>query len=284
MKIVIEDIHPFDLAAISEGGQAFRWNRQEDGSYTGVVGPWVIEAKQQGDELWIDTNAPRSAEDRIRDYFDLNRDYKAIEVELCGFPEMVPMVKFSSGYRILRQDPWETTISFIISANNHIRNIKNTIELLCQCYGEPIAYKGKIYYAFPTPEALAGGTAEELKDTRCGYRDRYILGAAEMIARGEVDLEEVKTLPTPLAKKELLRLPGVGPKVANCILLYSMQKFDALPVDVWIKRALEALYFNGKNTPRQELQKFAEDRFGPMAGFAQQYLFRYFRTVNPTQG
>lgn len=282
MITVFENIYPFDLEAIAEGGQAFRWKLQNDGSYIGVVGQYVIKALQQGDKLKIESNIEQGFNNVIEEYFDLQRDYKAIENQLSLYEELVPAVKYCSGYRVLRQEPWETTISFIISANNNIRNIKNSIELLCRLYGEPIVFGGKTFYSFPTPDSLARACETDLGDTRCGYRARYIKGAAEMIACKDIDLVKIKDLPALEAKRELIRLPGVGPKVADCILLYSMQRFDAIPVDVWIKRALENLYFKGENTSLKTLQTFAKERFGPMAGFAQQYLFHYFRTIRST--
>ncbi|HQE06160.1 MAG: DNA glycosylase [Tepidanaerobacteraceae bacterium] len=277
MRTVLKDIHPFNFQKIADGGQAFRWNLQEDGAYIGVVGDSVFEISQKGDGLVIESNGEDDIIQFIKEYLDLNRNYNELEMEMLKFKELIPVVGFSSGYRILYQDPWETTISFIISANNHIRNIKNTIESICRAYGEPINYKGKMYYKFPSPEILAGVSEDELKCTKCGYRARYIIETAKIIADGQLDIYNLNKKPTQEVRAKLVTLPGVGRKVADCIMLYSMRKFDAFPIDVWIQRILQHMYFDDKKTPLAKLQKFAEDRFGEIAGFVQQYLFYYSR-------
>lgn len=276
-EIIIENIMPFNLKIIAEGGQAFRWNYKKDNTYVGVAGDFVIEVCQDSDKLIAKSNKNEDIIDFLIDYFDLARDYKKIENELLKFEEIADAVLYCSGYRILFQDPWETIISFIISANNQIRNIKKTIENICQRYGNPLEFQGRTYYSFPRPEILANLSCDELAETRCGYRAKYIIETAKMVTSKKVDIYNLGKLSTDEARPELLRLPGVGRKVADCILLYSMRKFDAFPIDVWIKRILEHIYFNGKEMPIKKLQKFAESRFGNLAGFAQQYLFYYAR-------
>ncbi|MDD4569645.1 MAG: DNA glycosylase [Tepidanaerobacteraceae bacterium] len=278
MRKIFTDILPFNLEIIADGGQAFRWNRQEDGKYIGVVGNYVIETIQKDDKLIIDSNADINGIEYIKEYFDIARNYKEIEKELTEFTELVPVLHYCSGYRILFQDPWETAISFIISANNHIRNIKKTIENICEDYGQTIEYKGKIYYTFPTPDTLARLSENELRHTKCGYRARYIIETSRMVADGKVDIYGLKALPTAKIRKELLKFPGVGRKVADCIMLYSMRKFDVFPIDVWIKRIVEQIYFDGKKMSLSKLQEFAEKKFNDRAGFVQQYLFHYSRS------
>ncbi len=277
MTMVIDGIHPFNFGMIADGGQAFRWNLQADGKYIGVVKNYVFEICQKDNKLIIDSNGGNNETEFIKEYLDLYRDYNKIEEEMMKFEELLPVVNYSSGYRILFQDPWETTISFIISANNHIRNIKKTIENICRAYGEPIEFKGEFYYTFPTPEILAGVSEDELKLTKCGYRAKYIIETAKIIASGHVDIYNFNNISTEEMRKKLLMLPGVGRKVADCILLYSMRKFDAFPIDVWIQRILEHIYFSDNRVSLTKLQKFAEDRFGEIAGFVQQYLFYYAR-------
>jgi len=277
MRVVYKDVQPFDFKKIADGGQAFRWNLQEDGTYIGVVGDFVIELCQTGDELIVDSSGTGEEIPFIREYLDLNRNYNAIERDMLKFHELIPVVSFSSGYRILFQDPWETTISFIISANNHIRNIKNTIENMCRTYGKPITFKGNTYYTFPSPETLAALSEEELMLTKCGYRAKFIIETAKVIAGGKVNIYDFYDKPAKDIRMQLVTLPGVGRKVADCIMLYSMRKFDAFPIDVWIQRILQHMYFNGKKVSLTKLQKFAEDRFGEIAGFVQQYLYYYSR-------
>ena len=170
MNTVFTDILPFNLEIISDGGQAFRWNRQENGKYMGVIKNYIVEATQKNDQLLINSNANQDGIEYIEEYFDLKRDYKDIEKRLMQFEELIPVVNYCSGYRILYQEPWETTVSFIISANNNIKNIKKTIESMCKSYGKPVIYKDKTYYSFPEPDILAGLTEKELKQTKCGYR------------------------------------------------------------------------------------------------------------------
>lgn len=277
MRTVLTDIQPFNFKKIADGGQAFRWNLQEDGAYVGVVGDYVFEISQNGDELVIGSNGEGEEIAFIKEYLDLHRNYNEIEREMLKFEELIPAVNFSSGYRILFQDPWETTISFIISANNHIRNIKRTIENICSTYGKPMDFKGETYYAFPLPEVLAGVSADELQLTKCGYRAKYIIETAKIIASGKIDIYNFDNKSAEDMREKLLMLPGVGRKVADCIMLYSMRKFDAFPIDVWIKRILEHIYFNYKQVSLTKLQKFTEGRFGEIAGFVQQYLFYYSR-------
>jgi N-glycosylase/DNA lyase len=278
MNIIFTDILPFNLEIIADGGQAFRWNRQEDGRYIGVIENNVLKVIQNDDELRIDSNADNKQTEPLKKYFDLYRDYNQIERELLRYEELIPAVRYCSGYRILFQDTWETTISFIISANNHIRNIKKTIENICRIYGNPIEHKGETNFSFPSPNVLAGLSEDELRLTKCGYRAKYIIETAKMVASGKIDIYGLKKLSTADIRKELMMLPGVGRKVADCIMLYSMRKFDAFPIDVWIKRVLEQIYFNGRKMSLAKLQNFAEKRFGDRAGFVQQYLFYYSRS------
>ena len=277
MKTVITDILPFNLKIISEGGQAFRWNRQHDGKYIGVVGNNVFEVEQKGNTLVVNSSANQNIDKFLKEYFEISRDYEKIERRMMSFEELVPAVNYCSGYRILFQDPWETTISFIISANNSIGNIKKIIENICRLYGSPIEYKGKLYHSFPSPNTLAVLTEAELKLTKCGYRAKYIIETAQMISSGKIDIYALRKLPTSSARNKLMAFPGVGPKVADCIMLYSMKKFDAFPIDRWIKRVLEHIYFDGKQQHPMELKKFATKKFKDKAGFVQQYLFYFSR-------
>lgn len=275
----MENVTPFNLQSITECGQAFRWHREEGGAaYVGVVNSHIYRVLQKGSTLYITTsNNENDSREFIKNYFDIDTDYTSIENRLIRDFDLGRAVAFSSGNRILKQDPWETTISFIISANNSIPNIKRTIENIARAYGDPIEFEGRIYCSFPEPEKLAGLAEDELRNTRCGYRARYIIETARMVAGGQVNLYALKQAPTDEALKKLLTLRGVGRKVADCILLYSMQKYEAFPIDVWIKRAMERIYFNGEETPLSKLQDFARAKFGNLAGFLQHYLFHYAR-------
>jgi len=208
-------------------------------------------------------------------YFSLDRDYKEMENLLATDPLTAPALECSSGIRILRQDPWEALVSFIISANNNVKRIVGIVERICHAFGERSECEGREYVKFPTPQSLAAASAEQLKECGAGYRSPYLVDTAKRIAEG-YDLEALRTMEFDEAKRELLTFKGVGPKVAECIMLFSLDFDQAFPVDVWVKRIAAYLY------PGEEGKKAAHaaaERFGSWAGAAQQYLFHYARTV-----
>ena len=279
-KIIIKNMKDFHPKHIFECGQAFRWQVEEDGSYTAVHGGKVLNVKKEGEDVVFSNTNISDFYDIWYDYFDLSRDYGNIKDELSKDPILKEAIKFGEGIRILNQDPFETTISFIISANNQIPRIKRSIELISQYYGKPIgSYNGKKYYTFPSSEVLAKAKEEELeKNCKVGYRAKYIINTSNMINNKEVELDELFKLPTEEAKEILMKLPGVGPKVSNCILLFSLNKNEAFPVDVWVKRVMEHFYFK-EDTSNKKIATYAEDKFGNLGGFAQQYLFYYAREL-----
>lgn len=196
-------------------------------------------------------------------YFDLDRDYAGIRRELCQtWEKLRKAAAFAPGIRILRQDPWEALCSFILSQNNHIPRIKGIIQRLCGQFGPP----GEDGPGFPSPQRLAGLSLEDLAPLRSGFRAKYLLSAARLVTEGAVDLQALQTLPLPQARLCLQQIAGVGPKVAECVLLYGLHRLEAFPLDVWMKRVMQVWFPQGK----------PED-FGPYAGIAQQYLFHYSR-------
>jgi N-glycosylase/DNA lyase len=209
-------------------------------------------------------------------YFDLDRDYGHIKDELSKDETLRSAIEYGRGIRILNQEPWELVISFIISANNNIPRISKSIDVLSQMFGEPIEYAGRTYYSFPALDKLGTAEPEQIDLCRAGFRCKYIYRTSKMIYRGEVDLDAAAELDTEDAKKTLLHLSGVGPKVADCIMLFSMQKHDAYPVDVWVKRVTEYFYIH-QEVSMNSIQAFAREKFGDLAGFAQQYLFYFAR-------
>ncbi len=277
-KIIIKNMKDFEPKHIFECGQAFRWYVEEDESYTAINGGKVINVKKAGEDIiFSNTNMPDFMNNWY-DYFDLDRDYGEIKKELSKDPILEEAIKFGQGIRILNQEPFETTISFIISANNQIPRIKKSIELISQNYGELIGtYNGKEYFSFPGPKILAKVDEEELKENnKVGYRAKYIIKTSKMINNKEIDIEELNNVSTKEAKKILMKLPGVGPKVSDCILLFSLDKNDAFPVDTWVKRVMEYFYLK-EDTKLKAIEVYAEEKFGELAGFAQQYLFYYAR-------
>lgn len=275
-RLIIENVRDFSPENTFECGQCFRWNRQNDGTYIGVAMGMAVRLGYERGTMVLD-NA--TAEDFIRtwyDYFDLGRDYGAARELLTKDEHMAEAWKYGAGMRLLRQDPWETTISFIISANNNMSRIKGIVAAIADADGLEISLEGRICHDFPEIRALARRSAEGLDFCKCGYRDRYIAGASAMLQEGLVDLALLSGMDTASARKELMRLPGVGAKVADCILLFSGIKGDVFPTDVWVKRVMETLYFK-REASLKEIADFAAVYFGDLSGIAQQILFYYAR-------
>lgn len=272
------NIKDFEPKHIFECGQAFRWRKEDDDSYTAIHMGKIVNVKKKNENIIFSNTNEKDFQNIWQDYFDLQTDYSEIKSELSKDPILEEAIKFGEGIRILNQEPYETTISFIISANNQIPRIKKSIELISENYGEFIdEYKGIKYYSFPKPEILAKVDESELEEKcKVGYRGKYIVNTSKMIYNKEVNLDKLYNMPTKDAKEILMTLPGVGPKVSDCILLFSLNKNDAFPVDVWVKRVMEHFYLK-EDTSLKNISKYAEDKFGNLGGYAQQYLFYYAR-------
>lgn len=272
-KVLLRGATNFIPKQIFECGQAFRWEAEEDGSYTTVAFGRVLNVKVVDGVVELNTTIEEF--ERIwRDYFDLDRNYASM-IETLSFEETLKdAMEYGRGIRILNQDPFETIISFIISQNSNITRIKKAVNFIADEYGEKI---DETHSRFPTPEELAKASVEDLRQkARVGYRDRYIVESAQMISDGMLDMELLRTADIETARKELMKLPGVGPKVCDCILLFAFKRSESFPVDVWIKRVMEELYL-GKATPKNKIADEGRRIFGENAGFAQQYLFYYGR-------
>ena len=278
--VILEDIKHFKPKHIFECGQCFRWIKQEDDSYTGVAMGKVINVKQDGDKIYLDNTTKEDFDNIWYDYFDLGRDYEEMVNTLKVMDEYLEKAtEFGEGIRILKQDGWEMLISFIISANNRIPMIQRAINNLSKNYGTYIGeYKGQEYYAFPTSEQLSKASVEEIRACSTGFRDKYIKSTSQTVNDENIDVLEYRKLSTDQCLKELLKFNGVGPKVADCIALFGMQKYDTFPVDVWVKRVMEEFYVE-ENLSLPKIRKFALDKWGDLAGFAQQYLFYYAREL-----
>lgn len=278
-KVIVENIKDFEVKHIFECGQSFRWNEKEDGSYTGVAYDRVINVKKEDNKVIFSNTSIKDFNDIWYNYFDLDRDYGEIKNILSKDSVLKEAIKFGHGIRILKQDVWEILISFIISANNRIPMIKKAIETLSKRYGEYIGeFQGKKYYSFPTPDTINRLTVEEVEKCGTGFRSKYIVNAAAVVSGGQMDIYRLKNLSTEAARRELMTFAGVGPKVSDCIMLFSMEKYDAFPIDVWVKRVMEHFYLK-EDTKLKDIQKYAQDKFGKYAGFAQQYLFYYAREL-----
>lgn len=253
----------FDLEQTLDCGQVFRWGKQPGGCFWITAGKNTCEISQFQNSLYFYGVSLETFETFWKPYFDLDRDYEGICQILSQDPVLARAIAYAPGIRILRQDPWEALCSFIISQNNNIPRIKGILSRLCQGWGMPL---GNGYYAFPGPETLAACTPESLGDLRAGFRARYLIDAAQKVASGIVDLQALYHLPLEEARTHLRRIVGVGPKVAECTLLYGCGRMECFPVDVWISRAMERLFPHG-------LPELAV----PWAGIAQQYIFHYIR-------
>lgn len=265
----VKNLKDFNLEHIFECGQCFRWDKISDDKFHGVAfGKSVtMETFQEGDDSvsLIITPCTREEFETIwYDYLDLGRDYGKIKAKLSANDEiLVKATEYGYGIRILNQDLWETIISFIISQNNNIPRIKGCIEKFCELFGEKLP-DGK--YSFPKVQDIAKLTVEDLAEVRLGYRAKYIVATAKCISENGL----------PRNEEELLNLIGIGPKVANCITLFGMAKYHSFPIDVWVKRVMNELYGIPVSDVKA-MKKYAEENFGELGGFAQQYLFHYMR-------
>ena len=279
----IENIKSFELTDVFDCGQCFRWNKQPDGSYTGIFGKNVMNVQKYGDTVIFKGICNGNIKEIVEDYFDLNRDYEDIKNKLSQIDENVKKsIEYGTGIRILNQDLWEMIISFIISANNNIPRIKGIIERLAQKYGKEIEWKGEKYYTFPTPEELKDVTIEDYRKLGLGFRDIRLYETVHMILDKKVDLNKMQQNPnTYEVREQLLTLSGVGPKVADCILLFStLKRFEVFPIDVWVRRVMNELYIKNEDETKvnkKEIEKLAKEKFGNLAGIAQQYLFYWKR-------
>lgn len=280
-KYIIKNCKSFKVKDIFECGQCFRWNEEPDGSYTGIFGHNVLNVKEEKD-IVITGICDGNIEDICKNYFDLDRNYEEIKETLSLIDDnMKESIKYGEGIRILNQDLWEMIISFIISANNNIPRIKGIIERMSAKYGQEIKFRGTSYYTFPTIDELSQASVKDLKDLGLGFRDRYVYETTKKIKEGKINLENLKQEPTNEVRKQLLTLTGVGPKVADCIMLFStLKRFDVFPVDVWVRRVMNDLYMHNEDETKvnkKQIQEIARDKFGALEGIAQQYLFYWKR-------
>ena len=277
----------YDLAATLDSGQVFRW-RQHAGSWMGVVGKNRVRLTQKDNGISAETDAPVENWDWLCEFLQTEIELEKI---LRTFPDDEPMnnaVAACRGLRVLRQDPWECLASFILSATKQIVQIRQIVAHLCESFGDrltpgppgagPSEFLRNLNYAFPTAEKIAGLTEAELRNCKMGFRAPNLLAAARQIAGGHLDLHRLRRLPYGEAQAELMKLRGVGEKIADCVLLFAYGFDSAFPVDVWIERALRTLYFPRRRVSEKKLLQFAVTHFGPRAGYAQQYLFHYMRT------
>ncbi len=276
------ELRDYDLAATLTSGQAFRWN-QIDGHWVGVVGTRWVRLRQHPGGLTAQTTIPVSHWDWLEHYLQTRVNLDEV---LATFPADEPMraaVAACRGLRLLRQDLWECLASFILSSTKQIVQIRQIVTILCERYGERVETPAghPPMFAFPTAQRLALLSEADLRACKMGFRAPYLLTAAKTISGGSLDLDNLSRLTTVQARAELMKLHGVGAKIADCVLLFAGGFPDAFPVDVWVMRALRQLYFPRRRPKPDRLRRFSGSHFGPHAGYAQQYLFHYMRIHKP---
>ena len=259
----------FNLDLSLSCGQVFRWEKND--RWKGIVNRAVIHAKQEKDELVIESSLSKDA---VIDYFRLDDDISRIYASIKRDDKIASLIDKYRGLRLIRQDPWECLVSYICSSNNTIRNISNSIKHMCECFGNEIE---KGIYSFPEPEALADVELCDMSRCRLGFRTKRVLNIANMVADREFDLYGIKDLSYAQGRQELVKIDGVGNKIADCVLLFAFGKLESFPVDTHIEQIMELYYgsnFKGtKSKKRDEIADFARSYFGEYCGYAQEYLY-----------
>lgn len=258
-------------------GQMFRYTMEEDESFTIVLKDRVINVKEVGDYLEVTSNKEKDLRSVVVKYFDLKRDYEAINKKLSkNDPYMKELVKKNKGYKILRQDPFEMLVSYIISQNNGVSRISNSVEMLSKKYGKKVKFNKKKYYLFPTPKKLRKLSYKQFRECGIGFRDKYVKDAVVFVYKNPEFLTNLGRKKTVKAMDALLTFTGIGMKVASCILLFGYGKLDVFPVDTWVKKNMSEVYPEVKNDIKS-ISQFAKNKYGEYSGLAIQYMFNASR-------
>ncbi|WP_310602915.1 DNA-3-methyladenine glycosylase family protein [Anaerosporobacter sp.] len=276
--IVIDAVEHFDLKQTLECGQCFRYECLDNNEYIIVAKGYMLHVKQEGDRLSFYNSTMEEVQSIWIPYFDLDRDYGEIKRRLNEKDNLIgEAIEQKSGVRILNQDFFEMLITFIISQNKQIPHIMQIVARISERYGEYIGeWNAKKYYSFPTPEVLGQATEQDFLDMKAGFRAKYLVDACRRIINRELCEEELYQMDYEEALEKIQIINGVGEKVGNCVLLFGIGRREAFPIDVWMARIMERLYFN-KPAKKEEMQAFAKEHFGEYGGYAQQYLFYFAR-------
>ena len=281
---IIENIKSFEPKHIFECGQCFRWNLDENKNYIGVIKDGVLKVEKKENKIIITGVIidNKDIKDICKEYFDLDNNYEDIKMKLSKIDDNLKnSITYGYGIRILKQDLWETIISFIISANNNIPRIKGIIERLSKNYGKEIIWNNKSYYTFPTKEEMSNVSVDELRKLGLGFRDKRVYDTTHILLENSKILENLeKEENTEKVREQLLELPGVGPKVADCIMLFALKRFEVFPIDVWVRRVMNDLYIKEEDETKvnkRQIENLAKEKYKKLAGLAQQYLFYWRR-------
>lgn len=279
--VTVDGVNDFTLSQILECGQCFHFDKLDEEVYEVVAFGRAVKMGQTDKVLRIYGSSMEDYEGIWKLYLDMDNDYGLIKQSVIKADgALKTAVDEKSGIRILNQDFFETLISFIVSQNKSIPQIKQCVKNISHRFGdEVIGYNGEAFYVFPDVQRLHDATEEELRECKVGFRAPYIKNATEAVYSGAVTKEKLDELDIAQARELLMTIKGVGEKVANCVLLFGLGRREAFPVDVWMKRIMEQMYFDGKDTKKQDIEAFAVNKFGDLGGYAQQYLFDYARTT-----
>ena len=279
--VTVDCVNDFTLSQILECGQCFHFDKLDEEVYEVVAFGRAVKMEQTDKVLRIYGSSMEDYEGIWKLYLDMDNDYGLIKQSVIKADgALKTAVDEKSGIRILNQDFFETLISFIVSQNKSIPQIKQCVKNISHRFGdEVIGYNGEAFYVFPDVQRLHDATEEELRECKVGFRAPYIKNATEAVYSGAVTKEKLDELDIAQARELLMTIKGVGEKVANCVLLFGLGRREAFPVDVWMKRIMEQMYFDGKDTKKQDIEAFAVNKFGDLGGYAQQYLFDYARTT-----
>jgi N-glycosylase/DNA lyase len=272
-------VRNYDLGATLDSGQAFRW-QYDTGHWIGIIGAHWVRLHSDGFGIRAEAAEPTRDWQWLTSYLQLDIDLTQILVTFPDDPPMKAAIDACQGLRLLRQDPWECLASFILSSTKQIVQIRQIVSLVCQSFGAPIpaGAGAERAYAFPTAARLARATEPEMRACKMGFRAPYLLDTARLIAASQFDLDRIGKLEVEQARAELMDLPGVGRKIADCVLLFAYGFQSSFPVDVWVLKALRRLYFGRRRVTTKRIHEFTQKHFGPNGGYAQQYLFHYMRT------
>lgn len=279
--VTVDGVNDFMLSQILECGQCFHFDKLDEEVYEVVAFGRAVKMEQTDKVLRIYGSSMEDYEGIWKLYLDMDNDYGLIKQSVIKADgALKTAVDEKSGIHILNQDFFETLISFIVSQNKSIPQIKQCVKNISHRFGdEVIGYNGEAFYVFPDVQRLHDATEEELRECKVGFRAPYIKNATEAVYSGAVTKEKLDELDIAQARELLMTIKGVGEKVANCVLLFGLGRREAFPVDVWMKRIMEQMYFDGKDTKKQDIEAFAVNKFGDLGGYAQQYLFDYARTT-----